>query len=381
MAIYTDTKNVTWEQLIELISTGVSHPEDTSWAIYRYLQCHYKDAGSVIVRTLLAAYIKLRINKPSLLNSCMLSMAVKVSEQYADFRLPRFLEAWGYDSCLRTEDRHRQTGKDGRQYLALQERVYRALQAYKLHHPEEGRADCADIASMYAAAVFEKIQNGRRQCFVKLVAPNGTAFVADSHQFPCRPYEILGRVFDVLMRVSKHGNERAAEIVVSARRVEEVFASEVGFVDGIDDEHGHIHVYDSQSRHFVADKAALPVALRGSIGKGCFVSFCPIIAQGDHFKSAAVIGIMDKYKGRETFGVYTARVTYVNQRDCYLHYFIESAIPATAEGVIAKEGFASMAGVPDAMRGQIAAGQYVRLTLFLKRGKDGVKRNHVAEVF
>ena len=381
MTADTNSKSVTWEQLLELIAAGASHPEETNWAIYRYLQQNYRTMGSVMARTLLAAYMKLHVRKPSLVNSCMLGMAVKMSELYADFRLPRFLEAWGYDSCLRAEDRQRQTGKDGRQYLALQERVDRALQSYKLHHPEEGREGCADIASMYAVALFEKEQNGRRRRFVKLVALDGTAFVADSHQFPCRPYEILGRMFDVLMRVSKQGSERAADIVVSANRVEDVFSREVGFVEGIDEGHGHIHVYDSQSRHFVADKAALPVALRGSVAKGCFVAFCPIIAQGDHFKSAAIVGVVDRYKGREAFGVYTARVTYVNQKDSYLHYSIESAIPETTEGVIAKEGFASTADMPSDVRRQIAAGQYVRLTLFLKRGKDGVKRNHVAEVF
>ena len=374
-------ETATWEQLLDTIATGASHPEETNWAIYRYLQQNYRTMGSVMARTLLAAYMKLHVSKPSLINSCMLGMALKISELYADFRLPSFLEAWGYDRCLRAEDRQRQVGKDGRQYLALQERVDRVLQSYKLHHPEEGREECADIASMYAVALFEKEQNGRRRHFVKLVAPDGTAFIADSHQFPCRPYEILGRVFDVLTRVSKHGSERAAEIVVSANRVEDVFSKAVGFVDGIDEGHGHIHVYDSQSRHFVADKAALPVALRGSVAKGCFVWVCPIIAQGDRFKSAAIVGTVDKYKGREVFGAYTARVTYVNQKDSYLHYSIESAIPETTEGVIAKEGFASTADMPSEVRRQIAAGQYVRLTLFLKRGRDGVKRNHVAEVF
>lgn len=373
-------RTTTWEQLLDIIATGASHPEETNWAIYRYLQQNHRTMGSVMARTLLAAYMKLHTRKRSLINSCMLGMAVKISELYADFRLPRFLEAWGYDACLRAEDRQRQTGKDGRQYPALQERVDRALQSYKLHHPEEEREECADIVSMYAVAVFEKGQNGRRR-FVKLVAPDGTAFVADSHQFPCRPYEILGHVFDVLTRMSKQGRERAAEIVASARGVEDVFSKEMGFVDGIDEGHGHIHVYDSQSRHFVADKAALPVALRSSVAKGCFVWFCPIIAQGDRFKSAAIVGVVDKYKGREAFGVYTARVTYVNQKDSYLHYSIESAISETTEGVIAKEGFASTADMPEAVRRQITARQHVYLTLFLKRGKDGVKRNHVAEVF
>ena len=141
-------KTTTWEQLLDIIATGASHPEETNWAIYRYLQQNHRTMGSVMARTLLAAYMKLHTRKRSLINSCMLGMAVKISELYVDFRLPRFLKAWGYDACLRAEDRQRQTGKDGRQYPALQERVDRALQSYKLHHPEEGREGCADIASM-----------------------------------------------------------------------------------------------------------------------------------------------------------------------------------------------------------------------------------------
>lgn len=374
-------KSVTWEQLIDFIATGASHPEETNWAIFRYLQQNYLTMGSVMARTLLAAYMKLHTKQQSLLNSCMLGMAVKISEKYADFRFPQFLKAWGYDSCLRNEDRQRKTGKDGRQYLALKERAERALQKYLLHHPEERRDGCTDIESMYATAVFEKELNGRRRRFVKLVAPNGTALIADSHQFPCRPHEILGRMFDVLIRISKQDNERAADIVASAHRMEEVFSKEVGFVDGIDETHSHIHVYDSQSRHFVADRSALPAALRSGIAKGCFVSFCPIIAQGDHFKSAAITATIAKEYGRKAFGVYTAQVTYVNQDNHYLRYSIKSAIPATAEGVISKEGFASTANMPDAVRDNIAAGQQVSLTLFLKRGKDGVKRNYVAEIF
>lgn len=377
----TNSKPLSWEELLELISTGESHPDETNWAIFRYLQQNYKTMGSVMARSLLSAYIKLHTCKPSLINSCMLGMALKISEQYADFRLPRFLEVWGYDRCLRPEDQQKQVGKDGRKYLALQERVERALQSYRLHHPEVGRDMSDDILSMYATAMFEKDNNGRRRHFVKLVAPNGIEFIADSHQFPCRPYEILGRMFDVLMRLSKQGGERAAEIVASIRKVEEVFPVEIGFVDGIDEAHGHVHVYDSLSRHFVADTKTIPLILRGSIAKGCFVRFCPIIAKDDKFKSAAIVGVVDKYKGREAFGTYTAHVTYVNQKDNYLRYSIEQDLSATPEGVLSKEGYASMMVAADGVRDKVVVGEYVRLTLFLKRGKDGAKRNYVAEIF
>ena len=371
-------KSVTWDELLESIATGAAHPDDTNWKIFRYLQNNYKTMGAVTARTLLAAYMKLHVKRMSLIDSCMLGMAVKVSETYDDFKLPKFLEAWGYDQFLRPQDLQRQTGKDGRQYLSLKERVERALQSYRLHHPEESDGECEGVVSMYAAKVFEKETNGRKRRYVKLVATNGSELIADSHQFPCRPWEINGRMFDVLTRVSKQGNERVSDIVASMKRVDEVFSVEVGFVEFIDESHGHIHVYDSQSRHFVAEKSACS-ALKISVGN--YVRFCPIIANGDHFKSAAILNVMDKYEGRKAFGIYEAKVEYANVKDRYIRYSIESAIRYTPEGNIIKAGFASTANLPEDVRNGMVQGSHVHLVLFLKRGKDGMKHNYVAEVF
>ena len=372
------TQSVTWEELLDSIATGAAHPDDTNWKIYRYLQNNYKTIGSVTARTLLAAYMKLHVKRMSLIDSCMLGMAVNISETYSDFKLPKFLEAWGYDSCLRAQDLQRQTGKDGRQYLSLKERVERALQSYRLHHPEECKGECDGVVSMYAAKVFEKEANGRKRRYVKLVATNGSELIADSHQFPCRPWKVSGRMFDVLTRVSKQGNERVSDIVVSAKRVDEVFSAEVGYVEFVDESHGHIHVYDSQSRHFVAEKSAHTAS---KISVGNYVRFCPIIANGDHFKSAAIVSVMDKYEGRKAFGIYEAKVEYSNAKDRYIRYSLESAIRYTPEGNIIKAGFASTAALPEDVRNGMVQGSHVRLILFLKRGKDGMKHNYVAEVF
>lgn len=371
-------KSVTWDELLESIATGAAHPDDTNWKIFRYLQNNYKTMGAVTARTLLAAYMKLHVKRMSLIDSCMLGMAVNISETYSDFKLPKFLEAWGYDQFLRPQDLQRQTGKDGRQYLSLKECVERALQSYRLHHPEESDGECEGVVSMYAAKVFEKEKDGRKRRYVKLVATNGSELIADSHQFPCRPWEISGRMFDVLTRVSKQGNERVSDIVASRKRVDEVFSVEVGFVEFIDESHGHIHVYDSQSRHFVADKSACS-ALKISVGN--YVRFCPIIANGDHFKSAAILNVMDKYEGRKAFGIYEAKVEYANVKDRYIRYSIESAIRYTPEGNIIKAGFASTANLPEDVRNGMVQGSHVHLVLFLKRGKDGMKHNYVAEVF
>ena len=149
-------------------------------------------------------------------------------------------------------------------------------------------------------------------------------------------------------------------------------------MEGIDDSHGHVHVFDAQSRHFVAGKETLRV--RGVENK-CFIRFCPIIAQGDPFKSAAVVNVLSRDEGRKTFGAYEATVEYVNEQEGYLRYQLVSSIKPTPEGTITEDGFASLSLLPEEKRKAVAVGQRVRLTLFLKRGKDGVKRNHVAEIY
>ena len=156
---YNTQQVLSWDELLESINNGASHPDETQWAIYRYLKENYKNEGSVMSRTLLAAYMKLHVNEPSLINSLMLGIAAKVSEEYPDFRFPQFLKAWGYKGNLRNQDKERQTSKDGRTYLALVERVERALQSYLLHHPEEEREDSNLIVSMYAVISIESAQN------------------------------------------------------------------------------------------------------------------------------------------------------------------------------------------------------------------------------
>lgn len=376
------TPAITRQQLEDALATGQLHPEETQWTIYRYLKAHYAAMGSVEARTLLAAYVKLHERRPSLINSCMLGLALKIHEAYADFRLPQFLQVWGYDDCLREEDRQPQTGKDGRRYLSLRERVERARASYLLHHPQEAQGDCDAISHMYAVKIFEKEQQGRKRRFVKLVAPDGQSMIADSHQFPCKPWEIVGRLFDVLTRVSKQGHGRAEEIVVSGKRVDEAFASEAGYVDGIDLKHGHVHVFDARSRHFVADRATIR---QQRLDKGCFVRFCPIIAQDDPFKSAAIIDVLPHEAGLAAFGTHEATVVSVNRAERYWKYALADAPssrqPAQTAETLSCEGFAKLDLLPEARQVALVPDQRVRLVLFLRRGKDGVKRNHVAEAF
>lgn len=48
-----------WDELLASLETAASHPVDTAWQIYRYLQNNYTTMGSHQVRMLLVAYLKL----------------------------------------------------------------------------------------------------------------------------------------------------------------------------------------------------------------------------------------------------------------------------------------------------------------------------------
>ena len=86
-------------------------------------------------------------------------------------------------------------------------------------------------------------------------------------------------------------------------------------------------------------------------------------------------------EGVLAFGTYEAIVTYINPSDGYLRYRIISRIQETPEGTVTPEGFASLVNVSGSkLRSALSVGDSIRLLLFLKRGKDGVKRNYVAEV-
>ncbi len=364
-----------WDELLASLDSAVQHPMQTAWDIYYYLQDNYKEAGSQQVRTLLALYMKIPVVRPSIIHSRMLGMAVKISEEYDDFRFPQFLQMWGYDDKLMSYDRRQQPGKDGRLYLSLKERVDRRLKSYTLHHQNAGEYAVDGIMTMYAVKVSENSKNGRRRYFVKLVAADGLEIVADSHPFPCKPWEIQGRLYDVSVRNSKQGNKRVEEVVFSQKRVGDVFPVIVGYVDKIDEKHGHYHIYDQQSRHFVAEKPGMEIKV------GDFVEFAPIVPAIDKFKSAAVQKVISHDDGIVAFGTYSAVVSYVNLKDGYLRYRITSPIADTPEGKVSPEGFASLTNVcDDTSLHTMSVGDEINLLLFLKRGKDGMKRNHVVEI-
>lgn len=148
----------------------------------------------------------------------------------------------------------------------------------------------------------------------------------------------------------------------------------IGYVDYYDEKHKFYHIYDNLSRHFVAvDPHNVPQV-------GGFVEFTPIIPEDGKFKTAVVHMVFsdatpDYMKASmDAFGTYHAVVTGINEKEGTFSYHITSEIKHTPEGTITPDGTAFLGMM------QLTEGQEVRLLLFLKRDKDGVKRNYVAKI-
>ena len=373
-----------WDELMVSVNDAVRHPEDTLWNIYRYIKSNLETECSVHVRMLLAIYMQVRTPQPSLLNSAFLDLAAKASAVHPDFNFNRFLQAWQYPELLRKEDLMPGKTPAGRVFLPLQQRVERSLQSYLLHHPDERTCQTGTsqsgpgIREMLASRLFTKEIKGRRHLFVKMVDAAGHSILAESRQLPCRYGEIAGRMFDVLVRQSPEGKERVADAVCSCKRASDVFPVATGIVKGIDHGRRQYHVYDAGSRHFVAEHT--PVALQD----GDYVSFIPVVPADDPFKVAIIQNVVPPDEGRKRFGQHPATVLYANVEDNYLRYRLDRLPSAAPDGAYVLEGYVRLgdlaAGRSMSDISSVAAGSRLLLTLFLKRGKDGVKRNFVADM-
>ena len=188
---------LSWDDLLESIENGLHHPESTSWHIFNYLTANYMTMDSKLVRTLLLAFLKIRSDRPSLINSCILGFAVDISSYFTDFNFPRFLEAWGYKKMLRPEDCLNPNGSGLGYELSLCEKVEKALERYELTHVEKGKSGFHKRV-YWAVKLFEKLTDGHVTRTVKLVDSLGRSIFADARMFAEKPKFIQGHLYDAV---------------------------------------------------------------------------------------------------------------------------------------------------------------------------------------
>lgn len=375
MPLHFSTETPTWGELLLLLNTADNRPVDVAWGIYRYLAANYRTLGSQSSRTLLATYMKLPGDRPSRLHSCILGVALKISKEYPDFRLAAFLNLWGYPANLRPDDMKSGYTQDGVQYASLCERTESAIRLYVQRQsastpppaPQQVTATTPPgTTPMAAVKIWDTGTPGHTHREVKLVSACGDVAKAEIHTFPVRPSEVLGRVYDVRM-----SGRDVRSITLSRQPVATLFPPLVGFVDRFDRDHFHYHIYDSISRHFVAE------APKVSLQVGSFVVFSPVVPARDRFKSAIVHSVMDYEEGLQAFGTYEAEVTVAFPERGYFSYRITSPLRPTPEGTVTPEGTASLNTFHD-IDVTVTSGERIRILLYLTRRRDGTKQNFVA---
>lgn len=400
---------------------------DFVWTVVKQLNSNTKDIDSITCRQLLADCMRLPIERPSNLYSALLSAAIKVSVLYPDFRFAAFFKMWGMRN-LRVEDTQRQQSKDGKSFPSLSERTVKALANSLLLHPEDEltaefipmlqasgfqtRSSSSLIHPMLVTRIKDAIgKDGRKYIFVTLTSPEGVEVEVISHNLlpsPLHPlpqgkrhFVNIGQLYDCILRTKPASDNCAVEYTLanaclSSEKASELFPLEIGYIESIDQQHAHMHIYDSHSRHFVA-----PVLRFSRERVGDFVRFLPIVPADSKFKTAIILTTVPSSAPEVNAILRPIRITSINRDKAYASWdLLDKSTPITEllsplqlslgeTSPSFTSGFFSLTldnlpKVPMVSGGSavgIIPGQTLRALIYLKRGKDRLKRPHIALFF
>lgn len=399
---------------------------DYAWIIVKAINREHEQLGSIVCRQLLADYVKLSVERPSQLHSAVLSAAVKVANAYPDFRFASFLRLWGIGN-LRPEDNERQRSLDGKSYPSLAERVAKALGHSVLLHQQDrpliNDAELSQFLSSHGLSVSTMLvtrvkeamgKDGRKYIFVTLTSPEGIEVETISHNLQPSPLQVLpgakrhyvniGQLYNCLLKTKATVSDGSTSVqsttvpsesslillnaVLSQQKPIDFFPQEIGYIEAIDTAHGHMHVYDAHSRHFVAN-----IQRFSKERVGDFVRFIPIIPQASKFKTAIILATVPSDSSEVQTILREIRIININKDKGYASWeLVDKSHPITellsplqlSQGETSPAfttGYLHLATIPAGSPAGISAGQTFRAFIYLKRGKDRQKRPHIAKLF
>lgn len=401
---------------------------DYAWTIVKVLLQHTDEVSSINARTLLADCIKLPLERPSKLYSTLLSAAVKVANSYPEFRFATFLKMWGLEN-LRPEDNERQHSQDGKVFPSLAEKTAKALAHSLLLHQEDvlteelvpllqsagyvittspSKGDKRGSLPMLVTRIKQATgKDGRKYTFVTLTSVDGIEVETVSHSLqpsPLQPlpegkrhYVNIGQLYNCLLRNKGKVHDVASESVeptpselalaeayLSSQKPIEIFPTVIGYIEAIDTEHGHIHVYDTLSRHFVA-----PVQRFNKERAGDFVRFIPVIPQASKFKTAILQATVPSDSSEVLSVLREIRITHINKEKGYAAWeLVDKTRPITEHlsplqlslgetSPSFTSGFLNL--TEELSSSSSSSSSLYKAFIYLKRGKDKQKRPHVAK--
>lgn len=376
--------------------------EHYAWIICKVLNRDSALLGSVQCRRLLAEYMRLDMERPSKLHSAMLASAVKVASAYSDFHFIPFINMWGLEN-LRDEDYEQQKNNEGKVFPSLADRVGRTYVTASLMRPDEKLSDISQkkmdgiiVAMglhkpipMVVSRIVEMTSGTRKVRFASLVAVDGTEATCELHGLMKNPtvesnanvrhFVNVGQLYDVILKEKSSSEGRKVFLgLLSQKRLDEVFPCCVGYVEHIDVEHRHIHIYDNQSRHFVSSGQKVSPKV------GQYVKFVPVVPAKNKFKSAIILSYVAASDGPIMFGIRELVVTYINKESGYISWDLAdkevpivelgTEEPTFTGGYIPTNFFVERnTPIPE-------VGRKLKAILFLKRGKNLNKHPYIVQV-
>ena len=391
---------------------------DYGWTIVKTLNQHIDEVDSVMARQLLADCLKLQIVRPSKLYSAILSAALKVASTYPEFRFATFLKMWGIEH-LRPEDNERQKIQDGKSFPSLTERTVRTLANHLLLHPEERPSiDYATLLAAHRLSLHSMLvtrikeatgKDGRKYHFVTLTSPEGLEVECISNALTPHPlhpqpegkrhYVNIGQLYDCLLKskasipgessssLSSSLSFSLTKAYLSSQKPASIFPLEIGYIDSIDLNHGQMHIYDRFSRHFVAHIQRFSKEKAGD-----FVRFIPIIPQESKFKTAIILTTVPPASPEVQTILREIRITSINKEKGYASWTLtDESHPITEllsplqlsqgeQSPSFTNGYLNLTTIPDAFPSGLSIGQTLQAVVYLRRGKDKLKRPYIARI-
>lgn len=336
----------------------------------------------------------------------------------------------------------------GRDFPSLMEKTAKTLAHSLLLHPEDAQAlspspsavspvaessrvDCNSLLSTQGLSIHPMLvtrikeavnKEGRKFIFVTLTSPEGLEVECISKQLQPHPlhplpegkrhYVNIGQLYDCLLRIKPSspspssplatvpdvfpsGNPSAAsssgltlaEAFLSQQPPTDVFPTEIGYLESIDQQHAHMHIFDSRSRHFVA-----PIQRFSREKVGDFVRFIPIIPAGSKFKTAIILTTVPSDSSEVLSTLRDIHIININKEKAYATWELTDKTSPITELLSPLQlslgessptftsGYLNLASVPDISPSDLREGQTFQAFIYLRRGKDKLKRPHISKI-
>lgn len=365
-----------------------------------------------LARQLLADYFKLDIDHPSKTHTDILRAALVLQRATHDFHFVPFLLLWNLDN-LRESDFTPHFTSEGDIIPSMSMRIAHAYAHSLLLRPDEQLPESQlrhifpDLRSHglgISTFVVTNLRTDRgnpQRTLATLVDSQGREFSLSTEYLTLHPliaksgqtHQVrIGELYDCVFRFrdvkpsamyDNRGNVKPKSLMLdygylSTKSIADVFATTVGYVQYIDLAHGHIHVYDSSSRHFVARMDGIDCAA------GDFFVFVPVVPLQNRFKSAILLRRLQYEQGAEAFGQRQIQITNIDSERNQARWILldpanpiveaGTSSPAFVDGVLWLDQFEQQGlNIP-------SVGAIYAAVVFLKRGKDGRKYPFLASL-